>query len=192
MSHAPISWADPARAHVFSQWLQSLAAEHDLLPNSLRLASADASFRRYLRIDTGAASATSGVRSCIIMDAPPALEDNPAFVRIAELMHQAGLHAPKVLAWDQANGFLLLSDLGTQTMLEVMAPPTDAVAVPTPADHAYFRQAIDALVRWQVASQPGVLPAYDDALLSRELALFPEWYVARHRGLTLSPAQQAT
>ncbi len=189
MNHAPVSWADPARAHAFSQWLQSLVAAHDLQPSSLRMASADASFRRYLRIDTGAASA---VRSCIIMDAPPALEDNPAFVRIAELMHQAGLHAPQVLAWDQANGFLLLSDLGTHTMLEVMAPPSDAVAVPTPADHAYFRQAIDALVRWQVASQPGVLPAYDDALLSRELALFPEWYVARHRGLTLSPAQQTT
>jgi aminoglycoside/choline kinase family phosphotransferase len=46
-------------------------------------------------------------------------------------------------------------------------------------------------VRWQLASRPDVLPAYDDALLSRELSLFPEWYVGKHRGLALDTSLQA-
>ena len=46
-----VAWADPAREALFATWLQSVAAKHGLLPASVRLASADASFRRYLRID---------------------------------------------------------------------------------------------------------------------------------------------
>ena len=84
-------------------------------------------------------------------------------------------------------GFMLLSDLGAQTMMQVIAPPADvqAIAVPTEAQHALYMQAVEVLIRWQRASKPGVLPPYDDALLSRELALFPEWYVKQHRGIAL-------
>ena len=53
-----------------------------------------------------------------------------------------------------------------------------------------FADATDALIRWQLASKPGVLPPYDRALLRRELELFPEWYLQRHRGLTPSAAQR--
>jgi N-acetylmuramate 1-kinase len=82
---------------------------------------------------------------------------------------------------------MLLSDLGSQTLLDVIAPPAavDAIAQPSAATTELYLDAVDALVRWQLASRPGVLPLYDDALLSRELALFPDWYVAQHRGLAL-------
>ena len=185
-----ILWADPARAQAFANWLARAAAEHGLNPASARLASADASFRRYFRVDRLDATAAG---SCIIMDAPPDKEDCAPFVKVAELMAEAGLPAPRVLAWDEATGFMLLSDLGTQTMMEVIAPPpaVDAIVTSTPAHHALYMQAVDALVRWQLSSRPGVLPPYDDALLSRELALFPDWYVAQHRGFVLTPAQQA-
>ncbi|MBT9474975.1 phosphotransferase, partial [Polaromonas sp.] len=125
--------------------------------------------------------------SYIIMDAPPAQEDCAPFVQVAALMHEAGLSAPQVLAWDETLGFMLLSDLGSQTMLDVIAPPADVAAIAQPgAGHfELYMEAVDALVRWQLASRPGVLPPYDDALLSRELALFPEWYVGRHRGFAL-------
>ena len=187
-THA-ILWADPARALAFSAWLASTASAHGLNPASLRLASADASFRRYFRID-GVGSAAS---SCIIMDAPPDKEDCKPFVKVAGLMAQAGLAAPRVLAWDEPAGFMLLSDLGAQTMMEVVNPPlaVDAIAQPTAVHHGLYTQAVDALVRWQLSSKPGVLPAYDDALLSRELALFPDWYVAQHRAIVLSTGQQA-
>jgi N-acetylmuramate 1-kinase len=185
-THAPIVWADPAREQAFTAWLQATAPVHLLEVASLRLASADASFRRYFRIDAQAVS-------CIIMDAPPGIEDCQSFVKVAGLMADAGLHAPRVLAWDAEAGFMLLSDLGAQTMMEVIAPPlaVDAIAQPTAAHYELYVQAVDALMRWQLSSRPGVLPPYDDALLSRELALFPDWYVAKHRNFALTTAQQS-
>ncbi len=178
-----VAWADSARQQAFEAWLQTQCAAHALQPASLRLASADASFRRYLRIDQDKGS------SLIIMDAPPDKEDCRPFVQVAGLMQQAGLHVPEVLAWDEALGFLLLTDLGARTMMQVM-DPAQTLPLRGQPSHELFMAAIDALVRWQKASQPGVLPPYDEALLSRELDLFPQWYVARHRQMTLNAAQQ--
>ncbi len=137
-------------------------------------ASADASFRRYFRL-------THGTQSWVVMDAPPAQEDCRPFIHIAGLVREAGLNGPAVLAQDLAQGFLLLGDLGRQTVLQVInADNADAL----------FSDAIAALVRWQLASREGVLPPYDAALLARELALFPDWYVARHLGQTFTAEQQ--
>ncbi|WP_291517600.1 phosphotransferase [Acidovorax sp.] len=179
-SQALVTWADPAREAAFHAWLGPLAQTHQLLPASLRPASADASFRRYLRID----SATGESR--IVMDAPPDKENCAPFVQVQALMAGAGLNVPHIMAWDQAGGFMLLSDLGSQTLIELLDParPQDA--------YAWYQQATDVLLDWQKASQPGVLPAYDEALLRRELALFPDWYLAQHRGVTLDATQQAT
>ena len=177
MTPSPIVWLDAARASAFDHWLRSCAPSHGLLPGTLVPASADASFRRYFRIRTSAGA------SCIVMDAPPAQEDCAPFVKVAELLAEAGLQAPRVLAWDPAQGFMLLSDLGALTMLEVIeqAPPADREQTA----YTLYRAAIDALVTWQLASRPGVLPPYDEALLSRELALFPDWYVEKHRGIPI-------
>ena len=188
MTASVIDWADPARASAFDRWLAAVGPQFGLRAATLRPASADASFRRYFRIDT--ADGATGGSSCIIMDAPPDQEDCRPFVKVAELLLQAGLNAPRVLAWEQALGFMLLSDLGAKTLLDVIAPPAavDAIAQPTAAQFELFMDAVDVLVRWQLASRPGVLPPCDDALLSRELALFPEWYVGRHRGFALDAA----
>jgi N-acetylmuramate 1-kinase len=167
---AAVPWADAARQEAFGRWLAAVALEHSLAPQTLRIASADASFRRYLRID-----GSGGTR--IIMDAPPSHEDCRPFVHVAQLMAQAGLHVPEVLAWDEALGFMLLGDLGTRTMIEAVDPADP------PANLPLYLRAVDALVAWQLASKPDVLPPYDDALLARELALFPDWYLARHRGV---------
>jgi N-acetylmuramate 1-kinase len=144
---------------------------------SLAPASADASFRRYFRarLDDGA--------SYVVMDAPPATEDCVPFVRVAGLLRAAGVNAPEVLAQDLGQGFLLLTDLGNRTYLEALRqdPAVDAPAL--------FRDATDALLRWQLATRPGELPPYDEALLRREMALFPEWYAAKHLGKPLSRAQ---
>ncbi len=193
MTVSPIAWADPARAGAFAGWLAAMARQHPMQADSVRLASADASFRRYFRVDAaGGTNAEPGTGSYIIMDAPPAQEDCRPFVKVAGLMQDAGLNAPRVLAWDEPLGFMLLSDLGAQTLLDVIAPPSevDAIAQPTAAHHDLYMDAVDALVRWQLASRPSVLPPYDEALLSRELALFPDWYVARHRGIALDAGLQ--
>ena len=178
-SPTPIVWTDAPRAAQFERWLTTTATEHGLQPDSLRLASADASFRRYFRINS-----PSG--SYIIMDAPPERENCQAFVQVAQLMHDAGLHAPEVLTWDAPHGFMLLSDLGGQTMMQVIDPTQPQANLPL------YLQAVDALISWQLASKPGVLPPYDEALLRRELELFPDWYLVQHKGITLDQAMRFT
>ncbi|WP_418146364.1 phosphotransferase [Variovorax paradoxus] len=173
-SATAILWADPQRAAAFQNWLAGIGAAHGLRPETVRLASADASFRRYFRID-----ATGSAASRIVMDAPPDKENSEPFVQVARLMAEAGVTAPQVLEWDRAHGFLLLDDLGRETMLDVIDPARPDASRPL------YDQAIDALIRWQLASRPGVLPPYDRALLERELALFPEWYIGRHRGIAV-------
>jgi hypothetical protein len=143
----------------------------------LKPASADASFRRYFRASLGDG------RSWIAMDAPPHREDCRPFVQVAALMRGAGVNAPQVLAQDLERGFLLLTDLGATTYLAAL---NDANA------DRLFGDAIEALIKWQLASRAGVLPPYDEALLRRECDLFPEWYVARHLGLRLPGDQQQT
>jgi hypothetical protein len=163
------------RQNLIRAWL----AEHDaptLLPDTLRPASSDASFRRYFRVD-----ATDGA-SYIVMDAPPPQEDVRPFIHVAEVFGNAGVSVPKVLAEDRERGFLLLTDLGSTTYLHQLNADTA---------HKLYTDAIDALVVLQAQSQPDVLPEYDRALLLRELNLFPEWYVAKHRGATLNDLQAA-
>ena len=161
-------------------WFASVQAAHGLDHKSLNLASADASFRRYLRVNS---TVSTRPDSLIIMDAPPDKENSQPFVQVAQLMDAAGLKAPEVLEWDTANGFMLLTDLGSQTMMQVIDP-----AKPPPLD--LYLQAVDVLVQWQLASQPGMLPPYDEALLRRELHLFPDWYIAQHRHVTLDTDQR--
>ncbi|MBT9505152.1 phosphotransferase [Rhodoferax sp.] len=168
---APV-WTDAQREADFNAWLKSLVPAHQLQLHSVRMASADASFRRYFRVD-------SAQGSLIIMDAPPDKENCQPFVKVAQLMAQAQIHVPQVLAWDEARGFMLLTDLGGQTMMQAINRESPQ------ANLGLYLQAVDALVAWQTASKPDVLPPYDEALLRRELELFPEWYLARHRGVAL-------
>ncbi|HTY02633.1 MAG TPA: phosphotransferase [Rhodocyclaceae bacterium] len=144
---------------------------------TLAPASADASFRRYLRatFDDGG--------TAVIMDAPPAHEDVKPWLHVQRLFHAAGAHVPDVLATDLERGYLLLSDLGSTTYL---ANLTEANA------DAHYRAAIEALIRIQLASRPNELPPYDRMLLERELNLFPDWYLARHVKVDLDDAQRAS
>ncbi len=167
----PASDASDSRLAALTAWLADRLAGFTLEP-----ASADASFRRYFRVFHAGGT-------LIAMDAPPPQEDCRPFVHVAGLLHAAGLNAPQVLAADVERGFLLLSDLGSHTYLEIITGDN--------AD-ALMTDAIGALVRWQAASRPGVLPPCDAALLGRELDLFPDWYVGRHLGLAFTPAQSAT
>jgi aminoglycoside/choline kinase family phosphotransferase len=115
------------------------------------------------------------------MDAPPEREDCNPFVKVAALMHAAGVHVPEVIAQDLDRGFLLLTDLGTTTYLKALTQHN--------AD-ALFSDAIDALIKWQLASREDVLPPYDEALLKRELELFPDWYMTRHVGAPADAEQR--
>ncbi|RPH63769.1 MAG: aminoglycoside phosphotransferase, partial [Burkholderiales bacterium] len=173
------SVAEDARLAELRAWLASLAAAHPLALDTIRPASDDASFRRYFRID----AASAGAPSLVAMDAPPPMEDCRPFVHAARVFADAGVSVPAVRAADLERGFLLLDDFGSVTYLSRL----DAGQ----ADPLY-RDAIAALLALQSASRPGDFPDYDRALLERELQLYPDWYLSRHRGVQPDAAVRAT
>ena len=177
-----IDWPNTHREAQFSQWLDVQAANFGLITTSVRPASADASFRRYFRVD---GVATKGAPSSfIIMDAPPDKENCEPFVQIAKIMADGGLLVPQILNWHAQYGFILLDDLGAQTMMEVIDKSKPQ------ANIGLYLRAVDALLQLQQSQQGHTLPPYNEALLQRELHLFPDWYVAQHRQLELSDTQK--
>ena len=163
------------RTAALTNWLEKLLPGRAF---SLAPASSDASFRRYLRARFADDGSTR-----IVMDAPPEHEDCKPFVQVASLFGATGVRVPEVQAQDLEQGFLLLTDLGDTTYLAEMQREL------TRAD-ALYRDAIGALVRIQAASRPGDLPPYDRALLLREMQLLPDWYIARHKNVTLNDTQR--
>ena len=162
-----------------TDWLASLNL---VQVESRRPASADASFRRYFRLDVLPALRAKLGETLIAMDAPPERENVPAFLHVQSLLLEAGVTVPAIVAQDVPNGFLLLSDLGTTTYLQRLD-----------VDNAPFMysDAVDTLIQFQLSSRPGVLPEYDRAFIERELNLFPEWFIGKHLGITMTDAQEA-
>ncbi|MCB1967142.1 MAG: phosphotransferase [Candidatus Accumulibacter sp.] len=167
------------RTTLLRNWVRQLfEAEFPGWDAPIEAASADASFRRYFRV--GLPDRTTR----IVMDAPPENEDCRPFIEVATIFREAGVHLPEILAEDLEHGFLLLSDLGSTTYLDALQDAGSA--------RRLYGDANQALLAIQLASRPGALPDYDRELLSRELALFPDWYLGRHLGVTLDDRQNST
>lgn len=164
------------RLSQLTEWLAALPAPA-LLPGSMRPASADASFRRYFRLDG------KDGNTYIAMDAPPPQESVERFVRLAQRFEETGASVPHILAQDLERGFLLVSDLGTKDYLHQLSHDTA---------HKLYMDAIDSIVMIQLRGNAEGLPEYDRAFLHRELNLFPEWFIGKHLNTTLSDAQNET
>ncbi len=148
---------------------------------AIQPASSDASFRRYFRVMT-----PEGSR--ILMDAPPDKEDCHPFVRVSRLFAEAGVHVPRILAWEEKLGFMILEDFGETSYLSALQT---GGGQGWSADTLYGN-ALGALVQIQRASRDGVLPPYDRTLLQREIDLFPEWYVQKHLGVVWTTQERVT
>jgi aminoglycoside/choline kinase family phosphotransferase len=177
--NTPNSAEQDARLTLLTEWLSSLNLVD---AGSRRPASSDASFRRYFRLDVLPALRDKLGATLVAMDAPPERENVPAFIHVDGLLMEAGVTVPAIVARDVERGFLLLSDLGTTTYMQRLD-----------ADNAAFMysDAVDTLLKFQLASQPGVLPEFDRAFALREMSLFPEWYVGKHLGITMTDQQTA-
>lgn len=162
--------ADPARSVERRSWARASTGDDGL---ELERASTDAGFRSYWR---GAVSGVDAPGSVIVMDSPPDQEDVRPWLRVRDLLERGGVRVPRVLAQDTQAGFLLLEDLGAQTLLDVLADDN--------AD-ALLDAAVAQLLKLQAIGCPDELPAYDEALLMRELRLFDEWFLGRHLGIAL-------
>ena len=164
----------PQRLEQLNRWL---ADELGLPDYTIAPASADASFRRYFRVNFAGESRIA----VIAMDAPPEKEDSRPFVSVGSALFEAGLHVPQILEHDLEQGFLLLSDLGSTPYLD---------ALNEQSVWRLYGDAMGALAVMQTCVQSDDLPVYDEALLHREMALFPDWFLTTHLGLTLSDQEQ--
>lgn len=165
-----------SRLAVLSSWIDQLGGFDS---STIRVASADASFRRYFRLRRD-----DGV-SWIVMDAPPGKEDLATYLSVTALLESCGVHVPRVLATDVGRGFALIEDMGDTHLLTALGRGADAQQL--------YADALDTLATLQVNGGPASrqLPPYDRAVLLREMQLLPDWYCARHLAITLSPAEQA-
>lgn len=150
-----------------AQWLP--AEVQAPAPLVLRALAGDAGFRQYYRVNSRP--------SLIAVYAPPATENNLAFVEKALAMRAAGVHVPNIHAVDFVQGFLLLEDLGDDLFLPLLQPQT--------VGDLYNRAEQELLLIQQVPPDASVFPLYDAALLEREMALFPEWFVEKLIGRAL-------
>ena len=171
MTLPPASTSPDARLQLLTAWLNSHANRYALDLATLAPASSDASFRRYFRL-TGKDLEDAASTTLIAVDAPPP-EKCREFVQVAQLLSAAGVNVPRVLEVDFEAGFMLVTDLGTASYLSALTPDNAK---------ALMRDALDALIRWQLASKPDVLPPFDAAFLRREMELMPEWFIGRHLG----------
>lgn len=161
----------PERLEQITAWLR---AEPAFARVDIRPASADASFRRYFRARTDDAS-------YIVMDAPPDKEDMGPFLKVDALFLDIGLNVPRVLAADIERGFYLLSDLGDEHYLHALNAETA---------QRLYGDALGALLVIQAQGPlAGELPAYDRAMLLREMELFRDWLVGKHLGMALDAAR---
>ncbi|WP_322059838.1 aminoglycoside phosphotransferase family protein [Paraburkholderia sp. J63] len=181
MTLTALSSLADARRDLLAAWLTGHAEKYALDLATLAPASADASFRRYFRL----ASAGAHGATLIAVDAPPP-EKCREFVQVAQLLEAAGVHVPRVLEVDLDAGLMLVTDLGTAPYLKALTE-----AGPGREARSLMRDAIDALVRFQLASRPDLLPAFDEAFLRREMELMPEWYLERHLGRKVDEATRA-
>ena len=169
-----LSMNDP-RYIQMQNWLSTLPKAHQIDPESARSASADASFRRYFRVQ-------AGDQTHIVMDAPAPQEDTRPFIAVSHALSATGVTVPYVFEADTTQGYLLLGDLGNTTYLDVLANDTA---------QALYGDAINALITFQSKGDISGLPQYDSVLLRRELNLYPDWYIARHKNMVLAPKQLA-
>ena len=153
----------------------ALAARGMTATGPPRAITGDASFRHFHRIATSAGT-------FVLVDAPPATENNAQYLLIATRWRARGLPLPEVLASDLAQGFFLVADFGERLLADVLR---------NEAPHHRYRQALDLLVRIQTLPDDGTCPPYDADRFRMELGIFDEWFLDRLLGCQLSAAETA-
>jgi aminoglycoside/choline kinase family phosphotransferase len=154
----------------------------------ITVASADASFRRYFRVSRGDVDPSAWAPKAdtlIVMDAPPGKEDVAPYLKVSSLLEQAGAHVPHVHAADVKRGLVVMEDLGSTQYLSLLKTGRGVDKL--------YGDALTTLANIQVRGLRAAqsLEPYDRAPLERELNLFPDWFLAKHLGLELTPEERA-
>lgn len=153
------------------EWALRNAPDDAWLPEEpvLTAASGDAGFRCYFRLNSEP--------SLLAVHAPPAHEDNLAFVRKAEVLRQGGVRVPVIFAVDFERGFLLIEDFGSVHCLDLLNEEEFA---------PLYDLADQSLLAIQgCRSAAALFPPYDAEKLRAEMRLFPQWFLEHLLGMSL-------
>lgn len=156
------------RENALKEWLVKTIKQQDFVLAPL---AGDASFRRYFRLHY------NGLTQ-VVMDAPPGKEDLNPFIHVAQTLEQAMVHTPQIIAMDLELGFLLLSDLGDQLLLNALHAETAT---------AHYQQAMQILFKIQSCPiDDPLLAPFDHAFMMKEMNLCPEWFLNAYLALELN------
>lgn len=151
--------------------LNNQLAEQFLIANNyqnfkITKIAGDASFRSYYRINLQN-------QSLILMYAPPSHEDIEPFIKVARFLRDKNFLAPKIIAIDEQNGFLLLEDFGDISYTKYLQKNPDK-------ELEIYKLACNELIklhRFKIDSKVIDVPKYNNAVLLREVMLFIDWYL---------------
>ncbi len=149
---------------------------------SVNIASSDASFRRYFRINI-----TESTKTFILMDSPPDKEPISQFVIVNKILAELGVNSPKIYDKNLENGFLLLEDFGKLTYQEI-------ISTKTKLNNILINDAINSLIKiqkWGIQNKEKLrsIPIYTKKKLNDELYLFIDWYLIKHLNFSIKNFQ---
>lgn len=162
--------SDTARDNQLHAWLTKVFPDQPF--HHTRIVG-DASFRSYHRLTVAAGDTTCHY---IIMDAPPDKESIKEFIAVDKLMADV-VHVPKLIAINEAQGFIVLEDLGDTDFADVIAKTTAEDMTATEQHYQQAMRELLAIQRLDIADAQAIIPDYDAALLTREMGLFTEWFL---------------
>ncbi len=158
-----------SRAVSLKQWLDSKFSNEI---SGFRLMNGDAGFRRYFRF-------YKDEQSFVAVDSPSDTCNNAAFILMQSKLGDAGILVPGLVAYEESQGFMCLTDLGENLLFDSLTDATMA---------NWYQQAINLLPAISSLPTDG-LPVYDRPFVQLELDIFNEWLLKEHLNITLSDSE---
>jgi hypothetical protein len=152
------------------EWLNTTSYKN----YEISIASADASFRKYYRLE-------DAKNTFLLMDSSLEKDSLAPFVDVTARLLRAEVNAPKILEKNLKDGFLIIEDFGNTHYLNIL----DANNYET-----LYSKAMDVIITMQNADTKD-LPLYDKAFLHFEMDLMKEWYLEKNLKVKLSEAQKS-
>lgn len=140
----------------------------------LSIASADASFRKYYRLE-------KSEESVIVMDSSLESASLPPFLDVTQCLLDAGVKAPQILEKNEKDAYLILEDFGNIQLLDALNSSNFEL---------HYKNAIDEILKMQDADTKD-LPLYNRDFLHLEMDLMQEWYLEKKLSYSLSTQENA-
>jgi aminoglycoside/choline kinase family phosphotransferase len=139
----------------------------------IKIASEDASFRKYYRL-------SKDDESFLVMDSSLEKDSLKPFIKVTQKLQLVDVNAPKILETNLEDGYLIIEDFGSTHYLDILNWDNF---------EDLYKKAIDIIIKMQ-ESDTTELPVYDKEFLSQEMALMAEWYMKKLLPVVVSKKQQ--